>query len=245
MAVNFNHIAYRAMEVCNALNLSTVEAAVARTHLTPGARVIDIGCGNGVVSGLLGRRFGLEVTAVERDPVMAALARERIAGAPGVTVVERLSGEVLETSPPFDLMVVIGATEAAGGGLRDPVAVFRRLVEHIVPSGWLLWGDLTWKGDPPEPVRQVVEATNIYLTDEGWRAAAAEAGLRLAHAEISDEGAWTRYREAMQSAVAAWLAAHPDHEDAPAVALRAQRTAVMLDLARPSLDFGLYLFRRD
>lgn len=244
MAVNFNHIAYRAMDVCNPLDLATVETVVARAGLAPGARAIDIGCGNGVVSGFLARRFGLWITAVERDPAMAALARERTADVPGVTVLEALSGEVLAASAPVDLIVAIGATEAAGGGLRDPAAVFRRLADHLVPSGWLLWGDLTWSGQPPEPVRQVVEATNVYLTDDGWRAAAADAGLQVAHAAVSDERAWTRYRQTMQAAAGEWLAANPDHADASAIRLRAERMALMFELAGPTLDFGLYLFRR-
>jgi len=42
----------------------------------------------------------------------------------------------------------------------------------------------------------------------------------------------------METAVADWLDAHPDHDDAPTVAATANRIKMMF-------DFGLYLFRKN
>ena len=48
----------------------------------------------------------------------------------------------------------------------------------------------------------------------------------------------------METAVAAWLDAHPDHPDAPSVAATAHRIKTMLDFGEPYLGFGVYLLKK-
>ena len=79
MAVNFNHIAYEALDVCNAVSREAVRDAVAAAGLAPGATALDLGAGNATVAIGLARDFGFRVRAVERDPLMAELAARRIA----------------------------------------------------------------------------------------------------------------------------------------------------------------------
>ena len=242
MRTSFNLIAYRALDVCNALEMATVEAAVSRAGLAEGATALDIGCGNGAVAAILARRFGLSVKAVERDPAMAALARGRTSGS-GAVVVEAGSETVLADLPPQDLIVVIGATEAAAAGLREPRAVFERLRGHLTPGGHLLWGDLFWSAEPPEPLRMLVEATNIYLTHDGWQTAARQAGFAVVSADASSAETWDRYTTAMDTAARDWLAAHPDAPEASGVRASADRVKAMFDFGRPYLGFGLYLLK--
>ena len=91
--MSFQRIAYEALEVCNGVELATLEAAVARTGLGEGATAIDIGTGNATVAIHLTRRFGLTIAAIELDPLMADLAGGRIDAA-GVGEGGRL-GEIL------------------------------------------------------------------------------------------------------------------------------------------------------
>ncbi len=245
MRINFNRIAYEALQVCNALALDAVETAVARTGLPPGARVLDIGTGNAAVPILLSRQFAFAVTAVELDPGMADLARGRITAA-GVAVdlVEGRSGDVLATSAPFDLITAIGTIEPAGAGLREPAEVFAGLAAHLMPGGFLLWGDVAWKDEPPGPLRQMMEMNNTYADDAGWREASASAGLDVVSARMSPDAEWDHYTATMQAAADAWLAAHPDDEAAPGVRRNAERVKAMFDFGRPYMDFGLYLLRK-
>ncbi len=245
MRINFNRIAYEALQVCNALEMQAVEAAVASTGLPAGARALDIGTGNAAVAIQLAQRFGLDVTAVELDPDMADLARSRIAesGAP-VTLVEGKSGDVLAANASFDLIVAIGAVEPAGAGLREPPDIFAGLADHLTPDGWLLWGDLTWKGEPPDPLRQMMQITNTYADDAGWRTAATAAGLEVVSARMSTDAEWDEYTTTMQAAADAWLTRQPDHEAAPGVRRNAERVRAMFAFGREYIDFGLYLMRR-
>ena len=57
MRINFNRIAYEALQVCNALSLDAVEAAVAATGLGANARALDIGTGNAAVPIRLAERL--------------------------------------------------------------------------------------------------------------------------------------------------------------------------------------------
>lgn len=245
MRINFNRIAYEALQVCNALSLDAVEAAVAATGLGANARALDIGTGNAAVPVRLAERFGFAVTAVELDPGMASLARARITAA-GVAVdlVEARSGDVLAASPPFDLITAIGTIEPAGAGLRQPAGVFAGLAEHLTPGGFLLWGDVVWKGEPPEPLRQMMELNNSYADDAGWRAAAASAGLQVVSIRMSPDAEWDHYTTTMQAAADAWLATHPNDKAAPGVRRNADRVRAMFAFGREHMDFGLYLMRK-
>ena len=247
MRVAFHHIAYQPLAVCNALSMSRLEATAACAGLKPGARVMDIGCAYGEVSIHLSRTFDAQVTAVELDPVMAEGAEARIQAAglsDQISVRRETSAAALAALPPFDLIVAIGSTEPAGKGLREPVAVFAALAEHLTPGGALLWGDLFWKDEPPAPLRQLVETGGYYVSHDAWQTAAREAGLEVVSAEISGEAEWATYRTSMETAIADWLDAHADHADAPSVAATAHRIKMMLDFGEPYLGFGLYLFRK-
>ena len=247
MRVAFHHIAYQPLTVCNALSINRLEATVRQAGLKPGARIMDIGCAYGEVSMHLARAMDAAVTAVELDPVMAEGAQARITAAglsERITVRRETSAAALAALPSQDLIVAIGSTEPAGKGLREPAAVFAALAEHLTPGGALLWGDLFWKAEPPAPLRQLVETGGYYVSHDEWQAAARAAGLTVVSAEISDEAEWAAYRTGMETAVADWLDAHPDHADAPTVAATAHRIKMMLDFGADYLGFGLYLFQK-
>lgn len=247
MRVAFHHIAYQPLAVCNALSMQQLEATARLADLKPDASVMDIGCAYGEVSIRLARAFDARVTAVELDPVMAEGAEARIQAAglsDRITVRQETSAAALAAQPPFDLIVAIGSTEPAGKGLREPALVFAALAQHLNPGGALLWGDLFWKDEPPEPLRQLVETGGYYVSHEEWQVAARVAGLEVVAAEISGEAEWATYRTGMETATADWLDAHPHHADAPSVAATARRVKTMFDFGAPYLGFGHYLFRK-
>lgn len=247
MRVAFHHIAYQPLAVCNALSMDRLEATARQAGLEPGAAVMDIGCAYGEVSIHLARAFDAQVTAVELDPVMAEGAEARIRAAglmDRISLRREISAAALAALPTLDLIVAIGTTEPAGKGLREPAAVFAALAEHLTPGGGLLWGDLFWKDEPPAPLRQLVETGGYYVGHEALQAAANEAGLTVVSAEVSGEAEWATYRTGMETAIADWLDAHPDHADAPSVAATAHRIKMMLDFGADYLGFGLYLFQK-
>lgn len=76
-------------------------------NLKAGKHVLEVGCGTGQATEPLAQQ-GLEVHALELGPSLAALARERLAGYPNVTV-EHVAFEAFMSETPFDALVSVQA----------------------------------------------------------------------------------------------------------------------------------------
>ncbi|WP_332639396.1 SAM-dependent methyltransferase [Brevundimonas sp.] len=247
MTVTFSRIAYETLEVCNGVTMAAIEAAVSQTGLAGGAGALDIGAGNAAVAIRMAKAFGMRVTAIERDPGMAELARSRIAAAGAedrVALLAAASAEVLARTPPVDLITALGTTNVTGEGRPTPEASFRALRRTLKPGGWLLWGDLVWLAEPPGPLRQIVEATNLYADHAGWQAAARTAGFEVVVAEISPQAVFDDYAQGLAAAGRRWLDANPAAPEAASVRIDAERVRVMLEYGRGHIGFGLYLLRK-
>lgn len=244
MSTSYNRIAYEALEVCNGVTMAAVEGAVARAGLKAGARAADVGTGNAGVAIRLAQAFGLKVTAIEYDPVMAGLARARIAAA-GVDVELAVgsAADVLAELEPLDLITALGTTNVNGEGRPTPEAGFAFLKTRLRPNGHLLWGDLVWIAEPPGPLRQIAEATNQYTDDTGWTSAARAAGFEVVWSEVSPQPVFDAYAAAADKAARDWLATHPDAPDAATVQAAADRVKMVLEFGRPFIGFGLYLLK--
>jgi len=246
MGTSYNRIAYEALDVCNGVEMATVEAVVARTGLARDATAADVGTGNAGVAIRLAQAFGFAVTAIEYDPVMAALARERIAAAgvqDRVTLSRGAAAEVLADLAALDLITALGTTNVNGEGRPAPEAAMAFLRTRLKPDGWLLWGDLVWIAEPPAPLRQIAEATNQYTDDAGWKAAAEAAGFAVVWSEISSQAVFDAYAAEADRAARDWLATHPDAPEAEGVKANADRVKMILEFGRPFIGFGLYLLK--
>jgi SAM-dependent methyltransferase len=247
MVPTYHSLAYAGFEVANPVSLAAILALVGRTGLPAGAIALDIGAGAGGVSVALAKTSGFHVRAIERYPEMAAMIRDRAARAgvaDRVTVVAEGSATALARLAPADLIVALGSTEPAGPGRRAAPDIFSGLSDHLASPGWLLWGDLTWKGEPPAPLRQVIGATGDYATHDGWLEAAGAAGLEAVSAALAPDDDWDTFFGGADARVRAWLDDHPDDPAAPAIRARADLTRTTFDFGRPWLAFGLYLFRK-
>lgn len=244
--LSYNQIAYRGLEVCNPVEPGRIEAAVAAAGLPAGARVADVGTGTAALAVRLAQRFGFAVTAIEYNPDMATLARANVAAAgveESVEVVEGTAAGVLTAMAPPQLIVALGTTNITGEGVPRPESVFAFLRERLPPGGWLLWGDLTWTAEPPAPLRQITDLTNIFTDDAGWKAAAAAAGLELRWSELSAQATIDAFTAATDGAVRAWLEANPEAPEADGIRMSADRVKAVFGFGRPYIGFGLYLFR--
>ena len=244
--MSFQRIAYESLVVCNGVELAALEAAVARTGLGAGALAIDIGTGNATVALHLSRCFGLKVAAIELDPVMADLARSRISAsdlARDVSLTVGRAADVLAATDPVDLIVALGTTDVSGEGRPTPEAGFTALRRSLKPGGWLLWGDVVWLAEPPAPLRQITEATNLYTDDDGWRLAASAAGFAVIDGRISPQEVFDAYAGDSVATVRAWLDANPGAPEAASIRLNADRVQAIREFGRDYIGFGLYLLR--
>ena len=93
----------------------------------PGERILDLGCGDGVLTARLAQA-GAEVTGLEPDPDMAAAARGR-----GLTVIEQDAHEPFGEGA-FDALF----SNAALHWMREPETVLRHLRRALRPGGRLV-----------------------------------------------------------------------------------------------------------
>lgn len=246
MAPDYHHIAYVGLEVANPVTIEAVLGAAERSGLPQGAKVLDIGAGTGGVSAALARHLGYQVYAVERDPFMVSHIGERV-GAEGIAdrliPVQGMAPDILDTLAPADMIVAMGSTRIGGADATTPAAIFQVLAARLSRPGYLLWGDMTWIAEPPEPLRQLIGAAGVYDSDAGWKAAATAAGMACISAEITPQAVWDDFFADADRRVRDWLEANPGAEGWDALRLRADQIRSTFDFGRPYLGFGLYLFR--
>ncbi|MGC4107987.1 MAG: class I SAM-dependent methyltransferase [Thermomicrobiales bacterium] len=110
-----------------------IDALIDGAAMTSGARVVEIGAGTGIATRSLAER-GLQITALEPGPEMAAIARRELAGFPNVTVHESTLEEWAPPTetPPFDL-----ALAATAFHWLDRVTRLDRIAALLRPGGML------------------------------------------------------------------------------------------------------------
>ena len=136
-AAAFNEVAALYDEVRPGYSSETIEAIVARAELTPGARILEIGCGTGQITLPLAAR-GYAITALEPGDALAALAAWKCRPYPRVEIVPTSFEAWPLQAGAFDLVLAAQAfhwIEPAYGCARAAAALRARggiaLVWHL------------------------------------------------------------------------------------------------------------------
>jgi wyosine [tRNA(Phe)-imidazoG37] synthetase (radical SAM superfamily)/SAM-dependent methyltransferase len=109
-------------------------------NLAPGARCLELGCGQGALARLLVERFEARVTATDFDPAQVDLARSRVSD-----LGERVSVEVADARDlpyedgAFDAVFSFGVMHHIAGGWRQVVAEVSRVLS---PNGVFVFTDI-------------------------------------------------------------------------------------------------------
>jgi SAM-dependent methyltransferase len=214
-------------------------ALVQRIEPRPGARVLDVGCGEGVWVGELLRRFPT-ATADGVDPDAAA-------GVAAVARAERFSagdrftfhGVAVAEFPvpaPYDVVLCVGSTHAFG----DPATAPSAIADLLAPGGAALIGEGFWE-QPPDPALEAEIGT--YADLPGTVAEAEAAGFTLVYAHTSTLDEWDDYEWSWTGSLAGWALAHPG-PDGDAALAASRRHREMWWRYRGRLGFVTMLLRR-
>ena len=102
---------------------------LAPLRIAPGLRVVDLGCGSGVLSRALGEA-GASVLGIEGVPDRAAAAVERCRDLADVRIVQATLADGLAGAGPFDLALVCGVLE-----YNDPATLLPAIMGSLSENG--------------------------------------------------------------------------------------------------------------
>ena len=113
-------------------------AELARTLPDSASRILELGGGTGALAAFLAERFpDAELTLVDASTAMLDVARERLAGASGVTYVAETFERLVLPPAQFDLVT----SNMSLHHVVDKGTFYARLRDWLQPGGWLVFGD--------------------------------------------------------------------------------------------------------
>ncbi|MCC5480004.1 SAM-dependent methyltransferase [Streptomyces barringtoniae] len=164
-----------------------LELVCVKLGLTPGQRLLDVGCGWGSMAVHAAREHGVNVVGVTLSQEQAAYARKRVADE-GLT--DRVEIRVQDyrdvTDGPFDAISSIGMAEHVGAARYLEYA--RRLHDLLKPGGRLLNHQIARRPQRDETAYSVDEFIDAYVFPDGELApiGSTVTQLELAGFEVRD-----------------------------------------------------------
>jgi SAM-dependent methyltransferase len=240
---DWSWIAHEGMDLMSPLAPAKVDEVVGLLELSPGARVVDLGCGKGELLLRIAERYPIRGLGVDRSPKLLELARDAAAARvpeAELTFVER-DLAAFEAPEPFDLAIGVGASV---GGYHATMA---RLAALVREGGLVLLGEGYWRREPDALYLDALGATPDEMTDyAGTIAAGAEHGLTPLYAVTASVDDFDRYEWRWSRNGERYAAAHPGEPGVNELLawIRNGRRRYGELGGRETLGFGLFLFAR-
>jgi cyclopropane-fatty-acyl-phospholipid synthase len=164
-----------------------LDLVASKLALTPGQRVLDVGCGWGSFAIHAATHYGVSVTGITLSSPQAQLARERVAAAGlGDRVEIRVSDYRELAEEPFDAIASIGMVEHVGASQIDRYA--QTLAGLLRPGGLLLNHGIAVTNPEEDPLDDDVTMRYVFPDGEPLpysrvQLALERAGLHTEHVE--------------------------------------------------------------
>lgn len=151
----------------------------ARELLTPGAAVLDIGCGGGELVYLL-RRFGIDAQGVEPDAIYSEQARRDL----GLPVRTGFVEDMAFPNRSFSVMLMYHVLEHIDG----PVALLARLRPLLTDDGLLVVEVPNIEATREAPMTRFHVAHLSYFNPDTLAGVGRAAGFGVREVRVSDDG---------------------------------------------------------
>lgn len=179
-------------------------ALLAPLRLRRGLRVLDAGCGSGVLARAFGE-VGADVLGIEADPDRAEAARERCRDLPGVRIVRDTLESGLAGAGQRDLAVLCGVLEYSPRSGPGPAELLRAVTSTLSEDGVLVLAIENQLG-----LKYLLGGTEDHH-DRSW------IGLADYPGPTTQSRTWTRHALSgllADAGLAAqrWLLPYPDHK---------------------------------
>lgn len=204
--------------------------------LTPGARLLDVGCGWGSMALHAARTYGVRVTGVTLSREQAAYARKRVAEEGLADRVEiRIQDYRDVKDGPYDAISSIGMAEHVGAARYREYA--HTLFALLGPGGRLLNHQIARRPEPDEEAYRIDEFIDAYVFPDGELSpiGTTVGELERAGFEVCDVEA---LREHYALTLRAWVARLEEHwEEAVRLTSPGRARVWLLYMAASALGF--------
>ena len=162
---------------------ATALAVLSLVELTPGMRVLDVGCGLGGAALLMAERFGAQVHGIDVSSNMLRVAEERCREAGMTHAIRFAQTDVLDYDAPVEYD--LAHSRDVFLHVHDKARLFAKLMQCLRPGGRLLFSDyLRGAGMPSAEFAAYVRARGYHLLDvDTYRAVLERAGFVVERAE--------------------------------------------------------------
>jgi cyclopropane fatty-acyl-phospholipid synthase-like methyltransferase len=238
----FSSIAHGEMAIMNPLSGTVLNEVIGELALTPGARVLDLGCGKAEALRRIVERYDVHGVGVDLSPF--AIAQARVASMElRKGTLELIEGDALQYQPDstFDAVLALGP-----GWEHDSFAtLIRQTYPHALPGGLLLLADAYWR---TEPTREYMSLLGVARDEMGSFSENVQVAIGLGlvplWAAAATQRDWDRYEWRYLANVERWAAERPADPQRASFLERARAGRDRyLAGGRDQLGFGIYLFR--
>jgi len=163
-------------------------------RIMPGMRVLEVGCGVGVDSRYIARKYGVLLTAVDISRKMVEKAQSRSIGIPNLEYSVADAQTLPFNANTFDI-VFCQSVIAFVPDKQKAINEFRRVLKT---GGFIALNEAIWKKDPPKRLLHYFSITvgdAIFLKKEGYLELLRKAGFRQVTARTHDVKMLTEIRE--------------------------------------------------
>ncbi len=228
--------------VCNPLLQEKMERLC--RLLSPGGRVLDMGCGKGETLIRLAELYGISGVGVDVSPyhIEECLGKKNKRVPAADLKFIHMDGASYKADAPFDISICLGASFIYG----DYSKTLDALRGMTRAGGVMVTGEPFWIGEPdPEYLKATSQSRGSYPRGFGGNIAIGEGkGLRCIYAMESSNDDWDHYLALQWKAVYEYSKAKPGDPDlAELVSRNAGERANYLRWERGVLGWGVYIFR--
>jgi ubiquinone/menaquinone biosynthesis C-methylase UbiE len=225
---------------------STERALRLLPPLTPGQRILDIGCGSGAQTIDLAQLTGAQIVAVDNHAPFVSRLAER---ATRLGLGERITAQVGDMN---DLHFPDGSFDAIWSegaifiiGFSEGLSAWRRL---LVPGGYMVVSEFCWfNDDPPDELKELfLDGGADVGSVEARRKAVARNGYRLlGDFVLPGTGWWENYYLPLGESLEQFRRSHAADPEALDVASRSQREIDLYQKHVGAFGYVFFVMQRD
>ncbi|WP_379127009.1 SAM-dependent methyltransferase [Paenibacillus sp. sgz500958] len=244
----FSAIGHSRQKFNNPMSEAKLVHTLSLLQLKPGARVLEIGAGQGELARRLVHMYDTAVDAVENSAYAIEEAHKRTSQQSPesrIHFIEEDAGTYLATveNGTYDAAICIASTHALES-MANTLSLFSKAVR---PGGSILIGDGYWKKKPDASYLGALGSEENELRHYDTTVLLGERyGLTPLWSTVASEDDWDRFEWNYSLSIEQYCQDHPDDPSVPEMRENIRNwRRTYLTWGRDTLGFGLFLYRNN